>query len=66
MTNKKYTVKSAIDAQEMGYGDESYWDMLEESAKRHYQYFAKRGDMETAKKMLTQSLSEALDGNDGD
>jgi hypothetical protein len=39
--------------------------MLEESSLRHRDYHLARGDSERADLMLTQSLSEALIGNDG-
>jgi hypothetical protein len=62
---KVYKVQSARDAQEIGYGDESYWDYLEESAFEKHTLFKKRGDDDTANLMLTRSLSESLAGNDG-
>lgn len=62
---KVYKVQSARDAQEIGYGDESYWDYLEESALEKHTLFKKRGDNDTANLMLTRSLSESLAGNDG-
>ena len=63
---KKYTVQSAIDAQARNYGKESYWDYLEESAKESYEYYMKYGQEDLANKMLTRSLGEALQGNDGE
>lgn len=62
----EYTAQCARDAAASDYGPESYWDDLNESSRRHADYFAARGDIVTAELMLTQSLSEALRGNDGD
>lgn len=62
----EYKAQCARDAQARGYGDQSYWDMLDKSSQEKYDYFAVRGDMEQAQKMLTRSLSESLMGNDGD
>lgn len=61
-----YKSEAARDAQRTGYGDKSYWNYLDESAQEHYDYFAARGDQETADLMFTQSLSDSLRGNDGD
>jgi hypothetical protein len=58
--------QSARDAQKAGYGDESYWKYLDESAQEKYDYYMARGDREMAEFMLTRTLSEALRGNDGD
>lgn len=65
MTTKTYKSQSARDAQATGYGDESYWDCLDEFALRTRDYFLQRGDETTAAEMMTRSLSEALMGNDG-
>ena len=60
-----YESQSARDAERTGYGKRSYWDYLELAAFRHYAYFASRGDLSMAEQMLTRSLSESLQGNDG-
>lgn len=60
-----YKARAARDAEASGYGDRDYWDYLDQSAQEHHAYFMARGDTEQAEKMLTQSLSEALRGNDG-
>lgn len=61
-----YQSRSAREAQEIGYGSKSYWDYLERAAIEHREYFKKRGMTELAERMMTQSLGEALQGNDGD
>jgi hypothetical protein len=61
-----YKAQSARDAERTGYGDRSYWDMLEAGAERHHAYFAERGMHDMAASMFTRTLSEALAGNDGD
>lgn len=67
---RTFMSQSARDAQaflvKTGTMDESYCDYLEQSAQESYDYFAARGDLESAEHMLTRSLSEALRGNDGD
>jgi len=65
MSKKKYRSQTARDAQRMNYGDSNYWQYLDDSAKEHNEYYKKLGDNKRAKKMLTQSLSEALQGNNG-
>lgn len=55
---KEYKSQSARDAQEMGYGDESYWNHLDEIAAEHY--------AKGIKDAYTQSLADALRGNEGD
>jgi hypothetical protein len=65
-TTTEYKARCARDAQEMKYGDKSYWDMLEEKSHEHYAYYMRKGDKETAEKMLTQTIGECLIGNDGD
>ncbi len=60
-----YRSRAARDAEAMGYGGPSYWTMLDEAAERHFAYFMARGDTATAESMWTQTLSEALAGNDG-
>jgi hypothetical protein len=66
MQTSEYKAQSARDAQTTSYGDKSYWDYLEQAAQEHYEYFMRHGDPTTAERMLTQSLSDALRGNDGD
>lgn len=61
----KYESQAARDAQAMGYGDESYWDYLDQHAKELRDKFLAKGDEATAQRMMTESLSEALMGNDG-
>lgn len=61
-----YQSRAAQQAQEGGYGNKSYWDMLDESAMRHRDYYAERGMHADAELTTTRSLSEALMGNDGD
>jgi hypothetical protein len=53
-----YKAKSAQEAQQTDYGSRSYWDYLEAHAK---ELFAKGH-----KNAFTRSLSEALQGNDGE
>jgi hypothetical protein len=57
--------QSARDAQATGYGNERYWSYLDKAAQEHRDYFLRHGDPDRAALMLTQSLSEALAGNDG-
>ena len=66
MAKKKYKSQAARDAQRGNYGDSSYWQYLDDSAKEHSEYFKKRGFDKEAKRMLTQSLSDALQGNNGE
>lgn len=61
----EYTVQAAIDAQAQGYGDARYWDYLEEIGKEYYAKFMAKGLEKTARKMMTRSLSESLQWNDG-
>lgn len=61
----KYKSQAAKDAQKNNYGDKVYWDYLESSAIQNSKYFKKRGEKELAERMMTRSLSEALQGNDG-
>ncbi len=63
---KKYTAQTALDAQRIGYGSESYWDYLERAARESRDYYLRNGNSERAELMMTRSLSEALRGNDGD
>jgi len=62
--SKTYESQAAKDAQRSGYGNESYWQYLDDSAREHRDYFLKRGDSKTAAEMMTQSLSDCLRGND--
>ena len=61
-----YQAQSARDAQRIGYGGESYWDYLEETAMRHRDYYAARGMIDDANRMMSRTLSESFAGNDGD
>jgi hypothetical protein len=61
-----YVSRTAQDAERAGYGDGAYWAYLDESALRLATYYRERGDDESADRMLTRSLSEALASNDGD
>jgi len=61
-----YKSQAARDAQASGYGNEDYWEYLDDHAQELHDKFMARGDETTAKLMLTQSLSEALMGNEGD
>lgn len=60
-----YFAQCARDAKESGYGGESYADYLETSSLQSYVRFAEKGDMVTARLMLTRDLGEALAGNNG-
>jgi hypothetical protein len=62
----EYEAQSARDARERGYGDRTYWEYLERSAKEKRDYFLWHGDPERAAEMMTRSLSEVLRGNNGD
>lgn len=62
----QYKSQAARDAQRIGYGDNNYWLYLDNSAKEKSEYFQSIGDEKQAKKMFTRSLSEALQGNDGE
>ncbi len=62
----QYKSQSARDAQEMSYGDKSYWDYLDREAQELYDYYMAEGDEAAAQRMLTRSLGEALKGNEGD
>lgn len=63
---KHYVSQAARDAQAANYGKQSYWDYLDQSAQEHYDYFMRHGDPATAESMFTQSLSDALRGNEGE
>jgi len=54
----RYRAQSAREAQEMGYGSETYWNYLEQAAQEHY--------VKGVKDAFTASLSDVLRGNDGD
>lgn len=58
--------QSARDAERTNYGGPSYWAYLDESAEDHRHYFLAHGDPESAERMMTRTLSEALMGNEGD
>lgn len=62
----QYKSQVAQDAQSTKYGDKSYWDYLEETALRYYDYYKAKGFDTLAESMLTRTLSEALAGNDGE
>jgi hypothetical protein len=59
---KIYKSQAARDAQTGGYGDQTYWDYLDQHAQEQFAYFTQKGDETTAKLMLSRSLSEALQG----
>ena len=63
---KKYKSQAAQDAQRRNYGDANYWQYLDDAAEAHGNFFKEHGQEELAKKQFTQSLGEALQGNDGD
>lgn len=54
----EYGARCARDAQAGNYGDRRYWDYLQASSVEHYE----KGVIDA----FTQTLSEALKGNDGD
>jgi hypothetical protein len=56
---KSYKARSAREAQLAGYGGPAYWDYLEEKAEE----YVRKGINRNA---FTQTLAEALRGNDGD
>lgn len=60
-----YKAQSARDAQNMGYGGESYWEYLDRAAAEASDYWRRHGDEDKAAQMMTRSLSEALRGNEG-
>jgi hypothetical protein len=60
-----YESQSARDAQRLNYGDNRYWQYLDDKAKEYSLYYEKQGDMIKAKEMLTRSLDAALVGNEG-
>jgi hypothetical protein len=61
-----FEAQCARDAEGSAYGSEGYAEYLEETCKRHRDYFLAKGDPEMAERMMTRTLSEALMGNDGD
>ncbi len=64
-TVKQYQAQAARDAQRTGYGSPSYWDTLEAHALELRARYLAKGDTVTADQMLSRSLSEALQGNEG-
>jgi hypothetical protein len=66
MKTKKYVSQAARDAESGKYGDVTYWEYLDESAQRASDYFTEKGNLKQAERMLTRSLWEALEGNDGE
>lgn len=60
-----YLSQAARDSQEFNYGTRSYWEYLERTANRHYDYFMEKNQPRNAEKMLMQSLWSSLSGNDG-
>jgi hypothetical protein len=62
----RYESQSARDAEATGYGDQSYWDYLDDTAKRHRDYYLTRGNKWEADRMMSCSLSDSLVGNDGE
>jgi len=60
-----YLSTAARQAQASGYGDESYWRTLDESAQRAHDYWMEHDQPEHAAEMFTRALSAALAGNDG-
>lgn len=63
---RTYKAQAARDAQAMNYGDESYWDYLENAAYEDHGYFRAKGDWKSADEAFTRSLSDALMGNEGE
>lgn len=61
---KQYKSQCARDAQRTGYGDEAYWDYLEQAAIEHHDYYIRHGMVALAQSMLTQSLGAAISQND--
>ena len=62
----RWESQAARDAEASNYGGHSYWQTLDESAKRHRDYWLARGDLGQAKRLMTRTLSEALYGNEGE
>lgn len=63
---KQYKSQAARDAQAMNYGNETYWQYLDDSALENAAYYKKIGNNKKASEMLTRSLQEALQGNNGE
>jgi len=64
---KEYKSQAARDAKAMNYGDQSYWDVLEQHVFENADFIRRHGGSEDeAQKMITRTLGEALAGNDGD
>lgn len=61
-----YQSQAARDAEEHGYGGKSYWDYLDKACVESRDHYLRRGDPTRANEMMIRSLSEALQGNDGD
>ena len=66
--NHTSTFKSqaARGAQASGYGEERYWAYLEYACLSHRDYYLERGDQASADRVMTESLGDALRGNNGD
>lgn len=58
--------QSAREALASGFGGERYAAYLDATAERLRDFYLARGDAESAERMMTRSLGEALAGNDGD
>ena len=61
-----YESQAARDASRTGYGDSRYWQALDDSERRSRDYYRARGDHASAERVMTRSLGEALEGNNGD
>ena len=66
MSKNEYKSQSARDAQRINYGDSNYWQYLDDSAQESSKYYKEHGNEEKASLMLTRSLWEALQNNDGE
>ena len=60
-----FRTRAAAQAAAAGY-DDDYVNYLNTHGVEMHDYFLARGDAEQAERMLTQTLGEALQGNDGD
>lgn len=58
--------QAARDAQTQNFGTPDYWQYLDQQAQEHYNHYIRKGDPQTAQKMLTRSLAESLQGNNGE
>lgn len=63
---KGFKSQSATDAKRANFGTPEYWEYLERHAIEIRDYFLARGDVASARRVMSESLSEALAGNDGD